>query len=457
MEVFGLILLLFCACGGEAFTVRGPAVPLVVQVGASVTLPCSADTPLPLSELEGRSFSPEQVSKGHFSLLLVNVTTEDKGLYKCVVHTDQESHETMMEIDIERLVVTGAVEPVSAYVGEDVILNCSVDTHVPVGQLQVEWVKNNELGLVLLFAEGENIPESQDERFRGRAEFFSEEIPKGNFSMKLRDVRTEDKGEFMCKVHTDQESISATAWIEELGFSSLHLLVLVCTISSAVVAVSVCIRALWFYLKKDQSNRVFLHYLHDSIPCILMAIAFTIWGAIESSFKEAFVCSAINFSRILVIFKMAPYKKLESGSCSWRLVTMALPLEYLFITAGVSSDVIHRLLQLHILNTKDKALLVFCVVFLLLWGLLAVGASVSNLEHLQRHLECLRRHLEHLRRHCQRRVVNETVTQALQIRWPVFVALFINIDSFIIMLNIANLTAVISVGKLPYKMIHTKQ
>ncbi|KAJ8287197.1 hypothetical protein GJAV_G00048790 [Gymnothorax javanicus] len=369
MEVFGLILLLFCACGGEAFTVRGPAVPLVVQVGASVTLPCSADTPLPLSELEvqwmkedsgtlvhlflegesrpesqspsyrGRAeFFPEQVSKGHFSLLLVNVTTEDKGFYKCVVHTDQESHETMMEIDIERLVVTGAVEPVSAYVGEDVILNCSVDTHVPVGQLQVEWVKNNELGLVLLFAEGENIPESQDERFRGRAEFFSEEIPKGNFSMKLRDVRTEDKGEFMCKVHTDQESISATAWIEELGFSSLHVLVLFCTISSAVVAVSVCIRVLWFYLKKDQSNRVFLHYLHDSVPCILMAIAFTIWGAIESSFKEAFVCSAINFSRILVIFKMAPYKKLESGSCSWRLVTMALPLEYLFITAGAAPE-----------------------------------------------------------------------------------------------------------------------
>ncbi|KAJ8287195.1 hypothetical protein GJAV_G00048770 [Gymnothorax javanicus] len=219
MEVFGLILMLFCACGGEAFAVWGPAVPLVVQVGASVTLPCSADTPLPLSELEvqwikedsgtlvhlflegesrpesqnpsyrGRAkFFPEQVSKGYFSLLLVNVTTEDKGLYKCVVHSDNESNETMVEIDIERLVVTGAVEPVFAYAGEDVILNCSVDTHVPVGELEVEWVKINGEILVLLFDEGENIPESQDERFRGRAEFFSEEIPKGNFSMKLRDI-----------------------------------------------------------------------------------------------------------------------------------------------------------------------------------------------------------------------------------------------------------------------------
>ncbi|KAJ8287189.1 hypothetical protein GJAV_G00048690 [Gymnothorax javanicus] len=378
-------------------------------------------------------FFPEQVSKGNFSLLLVNVTTEDKGLYKCVVHTDQESHETMMEIDIERLVVTGAVEPVFAYAGEDVILNCSVDTHVPVRELEVEWVKINELVLALLFDKGENIPESQDERFRGRAEFFSEEIPKGNFSMTLRDVRAEDKGEFMCKVHTDQESINATAWIQEL-----------------VVAVSVCIHALWFCLKKDLSNRLFLHYLHDSVPCILMAIAFAVWGAIESSFREGFVCGAINFFRILVIFKMAPYKKLMSGSCSWRLVNLALPLEYFVMITGVSSGVIHRLLQFRVLSTKGKAWLVFCVVFLLLLGLLAVGASVYNLGHLRRHLECLQRHR-------QRRVVNETVTQALQIRWPVFVFLFINTDSFIIMLNVANLTAVISVGKLPYKMIHTKQ
>ncbi|KAJ8261439.1 hypothetical protein COCON_G00171620, partial [Conger conger] len=115
------------------------------------------------------------------------------------------------------LVVTGADVPVFAYAGEDVILNCSVDTHVPLGELEVEWMKTNEEIQVLLFMEGRYRPESQPERFRGRAEFFSEEIPKGNFSMKLRDVKTEDRGEFMCIVHTDRESINATAYVQELG------------------------------------------------------------------------------------------------------------------------------------------------------------------------------------------------------------------------------------------------
>ncbi|XP_064176132.1 myelin-oligodendrocyte glycoprotein-like isoform X1 [Anguilla rostrata] len=226
MRVFCWFLSLFCAIRTEGFAVRAPAMSLVVQLGASVTLPCSVDTPLPLHELEvqwmredsgslvhlfqegesrpesqspaysGRAdFFSEEISKGNFSLLLRNVTSEDKGLYKCIVHTFHESNETKVKIDgkIEWLVVTGTDLPAFAYAGEDVILYCLVDTHVPFKELQVEWMKTDGEILVLLFFEGENRPESQHERFRGRAEFFTEEIPKGNFSLKLRDVKTEDR------------------------------------------------------------------------------------------------------------------------------------------------------------------------------------------------------------------------------------------------------------------------
>ncbi|KAJ8244995.1 hypothetical protein COCON_G00236550 [Conger conger] len=65
-------------------------------------------------------------------------------MYKCVVHTARESSEAKVTIDTEWLVVTGADVPVFAYAGEDVILNCSVDTHVPLGELEVEWMKTNE-------------------------------------------------------------------------------------------------------------------------------------------------------------------------------------------------------------------------------------------------------------------------------------------------------------------------
>ncbi|KAJ8287182.1 hypothetical protein GJAV_G00048610 [Gymnothorax javanicus] len=377
MIIFCLGVLLI-AIRTEAFTVLGPAMPLVVQTGRSVTLPCSADTPLPTLDLEvqwmredsgsivhmfqegesrpefqspsyrGRAeFFSEEISKGNFSLLLINVTSKDKGLYKCVVLSDQESHETTVKIDIEHLTVTGAVEPVFAYAGEDVILNCTVDTHVPVGELQVQWIKIDGEILVLLFDEGESRPESQDERFRGRAEFFSEEIPKGNFSMKLRDVKTEDRGEFMCRVDTDIESVQATAWLQEEGFSTLKLCILGLSFAAAVFAVLSCIPAVRRMKRemkiKDKGSRAGrLYFLQVSIPCILIFIAFIIWGTTEGSVGEAWICGVVNLLRILVVFRVAPFK--FPGKCFERLTNMAVALEMFVLTTVVNSVVLYNFL-----------------------------------------------------------------------------------------------------------------
>ncbi|KAJ8287186.1 hypothetical protein GJAV_G00048660 [Gymnothorax javanicus] len=379
MRVFFLGLS-FIVIRTEAFTVLGAAMPLVAQAGGSVTLPCSIDTPLPTLDLEvqwiredsgsivhmfqeggsrpesqspsyrGRAeFFSEEISKGNYSLLLINVTTEDKGLYKCVVFTDQESRETLVKINIERLVVTGAVKPVFAYSGEDVILNCTVDTDVPVGELQVQWIKINGEILVLLFDEGESRPESQDERFRGRTEFFSEEIPKGNFSMKLRDVKTEDQGEFMCKIDGgNRKSVNATAWLQEQGFSSLYICILGLTFAAAVFAVLSCIPAVLCIKRerkgKGKRNRAgWLYFLQVSVPCILLSIAFIIWGIVDSSVGEAFICSAVNLLRILVIFRVAPYRL--PGKYFERFTKRALPLEILILTTGINLVLFHRVIH----------------------------------------------------------------------------------------------------------------
>ena len=112
-----------------AFLLRGPAGPLVAQLGGSVLLPCSAETPLPLEELEvewrrtdsealvhlfqegevrpesqsydysGRAhFLTEGFAAGNYSLLLTNVTRADGGLYICKVFTNLDSNEITAEI-----------------------------------------------------------------------------------------------------------------------------------------------------------------------------------------------------------------------------------------------------------------------------------------------------------------------------------------------------------------------
>ncbi|XP_076142989.1 uncharacterized protein LOC143125424 isoform X1 [Alosa pseudoharengus] len=253
----GSLIVLWIVASTEAFLLQGPSGPLGAQLGGSVLLPCSVETPLPLEELEvewrrtdsdvlvhlfqegeerpesqdyayrGRAHFVTELAAGNYSLLLTNTTLGDAGVYICKVYTNLKSDEVTAEIRyIERLVVTGA-GAVSAYVGDEVILNCSVDSHIPPERLQkVTWKRTDQEILVLLYQDGEALPNSTHERYRGRAEFFTTEIPKGNFSLRLKDVKPEDKGEYICEAHSGHLSANTTVVLQGLG--ALPLLIMAC-------------------------------------------------------------------------------------------------------------------------------------------------------------------------------------------------------------------------------------
>ncbi len=67
---------------------------------------------------------------------------------------------------------------------------------------------------VLLFQNGTIFSGSSHKRYRDRAEFFREE------SIRLKNVQTADKGEYMCEVHSEKSVSSATVEIGRLGKSS---------------------------------------------------------------------------------------------------------------------------------------------------------------------------------------------------------------------------------------------
>ncbi|KAG9267293.1 butyrophilin-like protein 2, partial [Astyanax mexicanus] len=231
--------------------VLGPTDPLTVRLGGSLMLPCSTETLIPLEELEvewmrtdseslvhlfqdgeirpesqnqaysGRaSFFTEEIKHGNFSLLLTNITTEDAGVYNCSVYRQDESAQT--SVQIKRLTVTGG-HVISAKADEAVTLNCSVDSHIPPEEMEeVSWKKVDQDILVLMFQDGEVKTESAHGSYMGRVEFFSlDEISKGNFSLRLKDLRTEDKGLYMCEVLSGEFSANATVEVQQLG---LHVL-----------------------------------------------------------------------------------------------------------------------------------------------------------------------------------------------------------------------------------------
>ncbi|XP_016351140.1 uncharacterized protein LOC107695642 [Sinocyclocheilus anshuiensis] len=257
------------------FIVRGPSGPLVVPLGGSVILPCYVETPLVAEKVkvvwrrtdsetlvhlyqDGESqpdaqqqdyhdrahFFTDQIQHGNFSLRLDNLSAQDKGVYRCKVYSQQVAGKTLVEIkDVERLLVSGSDESISASVGEDVTLNCSVDSHITPEHIEeVSWRKTDkdEDILVLLYQNNKSLSDSSDERYRDRVEFFTAEIPKGNFSLRLKSVRTEDKGVYTCQVFAGGLSANATVVLERLGFSVSHIMVLILCISASGCALVLC-------------------------------------------------------------------------------------------------------------------------------------------------------------------------------------------------------------------------
>ncbi|KAL0153618.1 hypothetical protein M9458_051098, partial [Cirrhinus mrigala] len=156
-------------------------------------------------------FFTDQIQHGNFTLRLDNLRAEDEGQYTCRVYSQQDSGETVVQIKVVN------VGDVCWYQDQDITLNCSVDSHITPEHIEeVSWRKTDEDKdvLVLLYQNNETFSDSSDERYRDRVEFFTAEIPKGNFSLRLKSVRTEDKGVYMCQVFAGGLSANATALLE---------------------------------------------------------------------------------------------------------------------------------------------------------------------------------------------------------------------------------------------------
>ncbi|XP_075381843.1 butyrophilin subfamily 2 member A1-like [Mycteria americana] len=86
-------------------------------------------------------------------------------------------------------------------IGEGVVLPCHVVADNIPEVFSVQWIFHEQSQKIMVSRyDGKNKKEKQDERYQGRTEFFHSEFRVGNMSLRLKNVRSSDKGSYTCAV-----------------------------------------------------------------------------------------------------------------------------------------------------------------------------------------------------------------------------------------------------------------
>ncbi|XP_055486683.1 butyrophilin subfamily 3 member A2-like [Leucoraja erinacea] len=106
-----------------------------------------------------------------------------------------------------------------ATVRSDVVLGCQLVPDILTSNMVVQWRKTGLISPVLVYRHGQSDTLAQHQDYRARAELFKDEVAKGNISLRIKNVRRFDEGEYTCSVTegTEYETSPAQLQVRALG------------------------------------------------------------------------------------------------------------------------------------------------------------------------------------------------------------------------------------------------
>uniref|UniRef100_A0A671TN25 Ig-like domain-containing protein n=1 Tax=Sparus aurata TaxID=8175 RepID=A0A671TN25_SPAAU len=108
--------------------------------------------------------------------------------------------------------VVGPAQPVVAAVGQDIVLPCHLEPAANASEMTVEWTRPDlEPRFVYVWRDGVELESKKHPVYEGRTSVFTEELRRGNISLKLSRVRISDEGRYRC-------------FIPDVGDSSVQLI-----------------------------------------------------------------------------------------------------------------------------------------------------------------------------------------------------------------------------------------
>uniref|UniRef100_K7FFK2 Butyrophilin subfamily 1 member A1 n=1 Tax=Pelodiscus sinensis TaxID=13735 RepID=K7FFK2_PELSI len=96
--------------------------------------------------------------------------------------------------------VVGPDQPVTAVVGDDVVLPCHLCPRMSAENMEVRWFQRESIPFVHLYRDGKDQYGEQMLEYQGRTEFLHDGLTHGNITLKILHVRLSDEGWYSCFV-----------------------------------------------------------------------------------------------------------------------------------------------------------------------------------------------------------------------------------------------------------------
>ncbi|XP_075774228.1 butyrophilin subfamily 1 member A1-like isoform X1 [Pelodiscus sinensis] len=130
-------------------------------------------------------------------------------------------------LDSARFTVVGPGHPVTAMVGEEIVLPCRLFPSMSAENMEVRWFRSEFTSFVHLYRRGKDEFGQQMPEYHGRTELLKASLTDGNVALKIVNVRRSDEGQYRCSVQdgvfhveaelelkiTDVSSPGAVPWI----------------------------------------------------------------------------------------------------------------------------------------------------------------------------------------------------------------------------------------------------
>ncbi|XP_065271854.1 butyrophilin subfamily 1 member A1-like [Emys orbicularis] len=94
--------------------------------------------------------------------------------------------------------VIGPDQPVTAIVGEDIVLPCHLSPPMSAENMEVRWSRSDYSSFVHRYRDGKDQTEYQLPEYSGRTEFLKDGIRNGSVALRLHNIRPTDEGRYTC-------------------------------------------------------------------------------------------------------------------------------------------------------------------------------------------------------------------------------------------------------------------